>query len=100
MGLGRALIGSAVRMPRDEQSPPLLWPVMIVYAAISGVVALVMGAVASLAVSGEQRLAWWAGVTAAVAIIAGIAYESRPVRFCRLACRRWLRWLSKFPASS
>jgi hypothetical protein len=61
----------------------------LLYSGISGVIALVVGAVVSLAVSGAVRLALWAIVTAATAIAAGIGYESRLLDRSLAAVHRW-----------
>jgi hypothetical protein len=61
----------------------------LLYSGISGVISLVVGAVASLAASGAVRIALWMIVTAATAIAAGIGYESRLLERSLAAVHRW-----------
>lgn len=76
------------------------WLVLIVYAVASGTVAVVVGAVVSLAAPGTHRLALWAAATGATAAAAGVARESRLIATCRLACGRLLRRLARPSATS
>lgn len=66
-------VGSPVRRRRA----PIF---CIVYFLISGAVSLMVGAAVSLAASGTGRLVLWSVTTGAVAVSAGIAYESRLFR--------------------
>jgi hypothetical protein len=60
-------------------------PAMFIYSATCGFLALVMGAVASLAVTSQaSKLMTWSIVTGIAALAAGAAYESR-------WARRWSR---------
>jgi hypothetical protein len=86
----------------ETHLPPVLnrlRPALITYCVVSGTVAVIIGAAVSLVAPGPQRLALWAVVTAAVAVVAGVAGESRWLNWCRLACGGLLRRLVK-PSSS
>lgn len=70
------------------------WQATILYSLVSGALATVAGAVASLAVTGTARLAVWGTVTCAISVVAGLVHGSGPVNACRSAGRRWLRRLA------
>jgi hypothetical protein len=53
------------------------WAPLIVYSVASGTVALIVGAVVSLAATESHRLVLWAVTTAGMAMVAGIAHECR-----------------------
>jgi hypothetical protein len=76
------LVTSDPHLPSDEGPARGRWtPLLAVaYFLLAGIVSLTIGAAVSLAASGTGRLALWAGVTGAIAIAAGIAYDSRLVR--------------------
>lgn len=83
-----------LRADAYPQSPTTQsWPPLIIYSVASGVIAVVIGAVASLITPWPQRLMSWAAVTGATAVAAGVVRESRFAANCRLACGRLLRRL-------
>jgi small-conductance mechanosensitive channel len=53
--------------------------VAIAYCLVMGFLAVVVGAAASLAVSGSARIAVWCVVTACVAAVSGVSYPVLPV---------------------
>ena len=90
------------RLRAETHAPPgLSWlhPALIGYCVISGTVAVVVGVVTSLAVPVPQRLTLWALVTSAVAVVAGVARESRWLNHCRLAGARFLRRLARLSST-
>jgi len=99
----RAPVGAALQVRADDRPQPRphrFALVLIMYSILSGFVALVMGAVISLAAPAPQRLPWWAGATGVIAIAAGVAYHSRLLKSSRFVCRRWLHWFANFSTSS
>lgn len=68
--------------PGCEDSVRGRWALLpaIAYFLLSGITSLTIGAAISLAASGTGRLVLWSGVTGVIAILTGIAYESRLVR--------------------
>lgn len=86
---------------RRRPEPDGDWHVLalIFYALGSGVVAVVVGAVVSIAGHGTQRLELWVAATSATATAAGIAHDSRLMASCRLACSRLIRRLAKLSTS-
>lgn len=71
------------------------WPPLIIYSAASGIVAVVVGAAASLFAPLPQRLTAWTAVTGATAVAAGVMRESRLAASCRLACGRLVHRLAR-----
>ena len=88
--------GGGRLMPRSERS----WLERTVYCVISGAFAVVTGAIVSLAATGSARITLWSAVTAATALAAGMAHESRLISLCRFSCGRWLRRLAKLSPNS
>ncbi len=76
------------------------WISLIIYAVASGLLAVTVGAVASLVAHGPQRLALWAAVTGVTAVVGGVAHESGLIISCGLACARWLRRLARLSPTS
>jgi hypothetical protein len=92
----------AVRLRADERQAARhdhLTLVVISYSLISGTVAVVIGAAVSLAAPGLDPLALWSIVAAAVAVSAGLVYDSDLMRACCFACLRLLHRLAK-PSTS
>jgi hypothetical protein len=65
-------------------------PGVVIYCAVSGLIATTMGAVVSLAAGGTERIAAWAAVLVAVSTAAGLGYGSDPVNAAWSYCRRAL----------
>jgi hypothetical protein len=90
-GLGAQMYAEEHDRSRSEQ----VTPGVVIYSIASGLVAIVVGAAVSLLTPTSQRLIWWAGSACAVAVAAGILYESRFINDSRLVCPRWVRRLVK-----
>ena len=66
----------------------------VAYSLFSGFVALVAGAAVSLmAGSTSIRLIVWITVSGAIAIAAGVAYETKPFKHLLARCQIWLKCL-------
>jgi hypothetical protein len=61
------------------------------YCLISGTVATIAGAVVSLAAVGTARIAAWSAVIVSVSVVAGLAYDSGPVKALWCFFRQLLR---------
>jgi len=64
---------------------------VLIYSLAAGAISVMAGAAASLAASGSGRIVLWSAATCACGIAAGIAYESRLLRFCYSALGRRIR---------
>jgi hypothetical protein len=80
---GLAVLGHD-REPGDRQSRQ---PYLLAYCAVSGVVGTAAATVTSLAATGVTRIAIWVAVIGSTSLLAGLGYDSRPVRFLWSACR-------------
>jgi hypothetical protein len=70
-----------------------------VFSVVSGAVALVVGAAASLLTSGSARVAVWCAVSGSAAVVAGVVRELVPFSAYQAVyrrCRHWLDALSSF----
>jgi hypothetical protein len=77
----------------DRQADPAgrARPGVIVYSLMSGAVAVVAGAAASLTVTGAARIAVWCSVASATSIASGLAHDSAAVSIGWSNVRRWMR---------
>lgn len=75
---------------KDHERPNVFW-----YSVLSGAVATLAGAMASLIATGMMRVTVWCAVSGATAVMSGVAHDSTAVNACWLGLRRSLRWASR-----
>src|SRR5215472_11615966 len=73
----------------DRETPPS--PNALAYSLLSGAIATVAGALASLTVAGTVKLAVWCAVTGATAAASGLAHDSAATSACWWGVQRWVR---------
>jgi hypothetical protein len=93
---GRTASGTALVHERSQPASPdrNAWHATAIYSACSGLVAMVVGAAASLTAATADRVVVWIAVASVTAVGAGLTWNLGLVSSCREAISRWLAALS------
>jgi hypothetical protein len=90
--------GCVLRQAEDQQQSPKggryreqHGPHVFTYCVIAGAVATTVGAVVSIAAAGVPRMVTWSLVIVSVSVVAGLAYDSGPVKAMWYFSRQLLR---------